>query len=311
MDLKISDIIKNITIVSILMGCFGILIRLINLQSYNFPFYESINTNVIFIGFIFSIIVIAHAFIHLSFIDFHSREKNNIIKVIFLAIIKIILSSLILCTVFNIINLNELAVGYNQFINKILSIGIVTPFFIIGMLGIGVEYLKEKSKYSLIIFKIPICIFISLSVITFTFLLFTNPIFKEVLRFELYFGFLILIFLIGMIASEKDNKKGIKSIGTSFFSNDKESRNILDKAFFYFYILLVIIIVLSSYSKNVYKYIDINSGGGKFSEQTIIRKGEIIKGKLIINNEKYLILESDSSLIRIDWSDLDKINIKK
>jgi len=307
MKIKITDFIKNLTFISILLGCFGILITNNHLNSYNFPVFETINSRVIYVGFVFGMFIIAHILVYAMFINFKEIHNNSFLFIIITTALKVVVITNIIIIIFHITELNYLTVKFSPFWSKLFYIGIALSTSVVSILSIGYVYIKkDKDSFSLL-FKIILALGVISNLLIFYYIYRNFTPAKEIFNFEFYFGFLFLCAIVSVVANSKDIKKGIKLHSDTFFSSDTESRNIFDKIFFYFFLIIVILILTRNYSDNIYKNIDKDNGGGKIETITLVTKVDTITGNLVLQSSEYFLIEKDSSLIRVNWGDVNKI----
>lgn len=304
---SISSFLKNLTYIAVILGAFGILITNMHLSTYNFPLFETINSRVVYVGFVFTLILIGHILVYAMFFDYQEIHKNNFLFIIIITILKVIVLTNILITIFCFSELNALSEDFKPFWSRVFRTGIVTSTSVVGILAISYEYIKNDNDLFSLIFKV----FLGLGLVANTILfiyLFSNfdPI-KEIYKFEFYFGFLFLIGFLTVVASSKDEKKGIKVNNDTFFSRGTDSRNILDKTFFYVYLIAVLLIITKNYSTNIYTHIDKDKGGGLIEPITLVTANDTINGNVILQSSEYFLIEKDSSLLKVKWDDIEKI----
>ena len=113
--------------------------------------------------------------------------------------------------------------------------------------------------------------------------------------------------LFGYYARKYDEKKGFDTREVSFFSKDIGGKKLFDKLFLYLYMLFTLIILLKSYSKNVYPLISPSYGGGRPQTLNIVSEGDTINGEIIFQNSNYIFLKKDSSVLKLDWKNINSI----
>lgn len=312
MDLKLGEVIKNITFISIILGCFGILISNIQANSFNLPVFEVLDTRVIYIGFVFSLFLLGHFLIYAMFFNYSNIAENNFLKVLIISIIKLIVVSSLVFIVLCYSDYKELTGGLTKFWANFLHFCMLASCFTIGIIGSAYVYIKkDKTLFTTIFFKIPLGLCLCASVFLFVYLLVRIPDFRDIVSFETYFLSLFLFGFGAIWAREKDLKKGVGFDEETYFSLDSRSRNFLDRLFIYFYAIIMILIMVNTYTKNIYKHIDRKKGGGKPEMINLYTNTENISGTLVLQTSKYIFIKQDSNIIKVDWIDLKKIKTKK
>lgn len=314
MNLKIGVIVKHFTFISILIGCIGILISNIQISSYNIPIFNSIDSRVLYIGFVFALFIIVHVLIYAMFFDYNEFHNNNLWFVFLITVAKLIVLSNLIISIIMKFNFEPIVSGMNLILGLffIISLLFSFPLLFLILLG-GFDNIKNSNKdiLSLFLFKISLCFSLINSLIVFIFFFIKVGIFKDIVRFEVYFAFLFFILFLWIVADDKDKVRGINVSTASYFSKTPQTRNLFDKIYFYFYFLIVLLSLVRNYSNHVYKHIDKDLGGGKIETIEIYTKSNKVFGNLILQTSKYIFVEQDSMLLKIDWDNIDKIKIEK
>lgn len=304
MDINLTSFIKNIAVVSIFLGCLGILISNISLEEFNIPVFESFDSRILLVGLIFVLFIVGHLLIYAMFYDYEELEKNNYFSIISILAIKLVFVTNLLVLICNGFSNKDLTVGLTDFWSKVVVILISVSLFGITIIGLGYQYIKnEKNKtftWSLVISMIS-------SVILFIYFLVKLPVAKNIFDFELYFVFLFGLALLFAVAEKKDRAKGNKVYTDSFFSKGLNSRNLFDKLFLSFYLIIMVFILTSKYTHDFYINLDKDWGGGRLENISVVSNNETIDGKLLLQTSNYLFIKRDSIVIKVDWDNIQYI----
>lgn len=305
MNFRISDFLKNLTIISIIFGSFGLIISNIFVASFNLPIFEYFDTRVIYIGFIFSIFLVGHILIYAMFIDYENFLNNNFFYHVIISFFKFIFLSNFVFLLLNISDYSLFSENLTSNSQGIMRFLLYSPIITIAILGLGYEYIKNEGS-KIYTFFLYLSLFCSIALFTYFYSAFDS--FKSVLNFEFFIGFFCFMTFNHIYAVEDDLNRDVKVYSDSFFSRDFRSRNVFDKIFGYFILIVMIMITLTLYSKNIYKYLDRKWGGGKVKEIIIQKKDSSLKGDLIFQTTEYLFIEIDSSLVKVNWKDIERID---
>jgi len=309
-----SQIIAKLSIITIVITAFGIIINNIYLGQFNISDFNLLQSRSIFIGFIFSAFLFAHLVYYLALINTKNLLENTQVEIFYKTVIKLILITNFL---FYFLNRNYiLTIRTNSnFIERLVFITCFISFFIIiALFGTMYSVYKNgKNKIaSKLVFIYPLIFLVILNVISFFYNLFTFPKFKSLFYYELYFAFFFYINLTYLSLQNNDESKGFKFKEYSFFTNSEiDTEFWVEKIFIFIYIIGMTLILLSNYSTRIYPFLDEKYGGGRPKNIKIEYQKEQITGKLIYQDANKYYLLKDSTILFIDKQQVNKLFLEK
>lgn len=309
-----TSILTNLSIITIVITAFGIIINNIYIAQFNISDYNLLQSRSIYIGFIFSIFLLAHLVFYLALIDTKNILENTYFEIFYKTAFKLVLVTNFLFCILNLDIINQNLVDAN-FIERIITqTGFLSFIFIIGLYGTNYSIYKTDTKHvgSKWTFKYPLIFFIILGCISFIYYIFSFTEFKNIFYYELYFAFLFFMTLSGIWATQRDENKGIKFLDASFFTNQNKDREFwLEKIFLFIYVVGMTLVFLFNYSNRIYPLLDAKYGGGQPKPVILSYKEEKIEGMLIYQDIQNFYLLKDSSILFLKKGNVDKIYIDK
>jgi len=309
-----TQIITKLSIITIVITAFGIIINNIYLGQFNISDFNLLQSRSIFIGFVFSIFLIAHLVYYLALIDTKNLLENTSFEIFYKTAIKLILITNFLFYLLNLNHILSTRADSNFIERMLLHTSFLSFVTILALFGTMYSVYKNDKKNiaSKLIFKYPLIFFVILSVISFFYNLYIFPEFKSLFYYELYFAFLFYINLIWLYLSKKDESKGIIFRESSFFSNSGIDRDFwVEKIFLFTYIIGMTVIFLSNYSTRIYPFLDEKYGGGKPKTIRIEYFNEQLTGKLIYQDVNKYYLLKDSTILFINKEQVEKMFLEK
>ena len=306
-------ILAKFSIVIIGITAFGTIINNIHLGLFNLVDFNIVQTRSIYVGFIFSIFMLAHLVYYLALIDTKDILKNKYIEIVYKTIIKLVLVSNFLFYLLNFDLVSSTIVDSSNYEKFLIHGGFLSFLAIISLYGLGLDIYRTDPKHiwAKLCFIYPIIFFIVLSLGSFVYNIFNFSEFKKLFNYELYFAIFFLLTLTMLFAAKIDASKGIKFIDASLFSKSpRDKKYWLEDIFLIVYITGMIFIFLYTYSSKIYPLLDVKYGGGKPKLIIIDYQRELIKGELIYqDNEKYYLL-NDSTILFLDKNKVNKLYLK-
>jgi len=309
-----TQIIAKLSIITIVITAFGIIINNIYLGQFNISDFNLLQSRSIFIGFIFSIFLFAHLVYYLALIDTKNLLENTSFEIFYKTAIKLILITNFLFYLLNLDYILSIRTDSSFIERMLLHTSFLSFVTILALFGTMYSvYKNDKNKLaSKLIFKYPLIFLVTLSVISFFYNLFIFPEFKSLFYYELYFAFLFYINLTWLYLSKKDESKGIKFKEYSFFTNSGIDREFwVEKIFIFTYIIGMTVLFLSNYSTRIYPFLDEKYGGGKPKTIKIEYLKDQITGKLIYQDANKYYLLKDSTILFIKKEQVDKLFLEK
>lgn len=309
MEKSFSDIIKYLSAFAIICGAFGLIIVNLYLQTYSLVDFNVIKPQIIYVGFTFILFLAINFFVFLLFLDLEHPEKNSFWEITLVTLFKAIILGNLLNYLLNleqvVIILQKVSSLQRFIISGSLASSLVLPIVVL----FSHEWIvRDKKNHRKSYFNIiPIIFFGICAILGAIYSYIKIPLSKTFYSFEIYIAFLIYMFLIGRLAVTLDQKKGIDTTPVSSFGKSVSGIKSLDKWFFGIYFVVMMLILITKYTKGVYLYISPYYGGGKPREISLVGGKDTIRGNLIFQNEKYVFLEKDSSLMKIDWNNINSI----
>lgn len=314
MEKYLSDAIKYLTAFAVFSAALGLVIINLYLQKFSLVDFYIIKPQIIYVGFIFIVVLLANFVIYLLFLDLNNPEKTGYLRILGLSIIKLLVLGNTLNLFLNGDEINQLLISpsTSAFGRMFIGGSSIAGLFILTTSTLIYEfYIKnEMSKKIKILYIIIFFIFIIISIVGAFYCLNNIPSTRSVYSFEAYIGVLVTLGLLGYYARRLDQKKGFDTREVSFFSTDINGKKLFDKLFLYLYMLFTLIILLKSYSKNIYPLISPSYGGGRPQIIQLVNERDTINGEIIFQNSNYIFLKKDSSILKLDWKNVNSILLK-
>jgi len=309
-----TQIIAQLSSITIIITGFGIIINNIYIGQYNISDFDLLQSKSIFIGFAFTVFLLAHVIYYLALIDTKNILENTYFEIFYKTFLKLILlSNFLFCT----LKLNFISSFF------IKSSPIERIFIQLGYLSFGIILVLYGTNYSIYktdtnhkgaiwTFKYPLRFFILIGCISFVFYYFLFPEFKDIFYYESYFAFFFFINLTWFYALKRDESKGITFLDVSFFSNsNRDSKNWLEKILLFTYVIFLTLILLYNYSTKIYPLLDLKYGGGEPKRIKLDYQNKKVEGNLIYQDGQNYYIQKDSAILFIKKEDVVKIYFDK
>jgi hypothetical protein len=304
---------KNITIFSIAIiaiAAFGTIINNLYLGTFNLIDFDIVQTKSIYIGFIFTVFIIAHVLYYFSLIDTKEILNNSSFEILYKFVIKLILLSTALFFFLNIAEIQMKIYSCNAFEKILVEMGGLNLFFIGGLFIIRSTAINsnDKSRLFFVVFKIPVILSVSIGLMAFFYYFITFPNFVTIFIYESYFAILFFLYIAPQYAAALDRKNNFQPRIYSLFTKSEFNKNdLFEQLFFILSIIGMFMILLNNYSYKIYPYIDTNYGGGKPKSIIIDYQDKLVKGKLIYQDNTYYYISKDSTILFIDKAKVNKL----
>lgn len=313
-DFLAKYLVSVIALLTAIVTGIGITINNIYLSNYFIADYALINTKAIYSGIVFFFFIIFLTVINLAWIDTQDLTRNQIRKIIFNFIMKPII-----CTNALYLPLNgfpppwssQYVLGVPIYNAVIVPSSFISSTLIFFLLFNTVGYMKNNKDLLGKFFKYTgkICLF--LSFIPLISLTGNNQIYTDLLYFFGYYSLLMFVIVIHFYGVEFAKKRGQNIPDHSPYNFDINNKkiSIWEIIFSVLWCIYVIISLTSSYSKNVYPYINQEYGGGRPVPLNItLIDGNLINSMLIHKDDKrYYLIDSNNAVTFIDVKKVSKI----
>lgn len=305
---KILSILSISAAAAFICGSFIINAYLRHFQILDFKLLQP---HAIIVGFSFFLFFLMHAFVYLMYLDINYIGDNSLIKTLALSVIKVAYLSVVITLFFDpkilFDPLYTLRIFSCYFNVKICFFFLLSfPFNLVVLYKEKTENANTKNLFT-VIYKI----FVGLGLLSTIILLLTylnHPIFSEVLKFQLFFVFILMGAVVFLPGKEPLNNPEFN--GTLFSKGPITKKTQL-------YLLVVLSIVclvpgflfaMERYSEVIYPRISQAFGGGKAEKISYILEKDIITGYKLYESENYVFIQqSDSTIAKVEWADIKKI----
>jgi hypothetical protein len=307
-----SEIIKYLTAFAIISGALGLIIINLHLQHYSLVDFNIIKPQIIYVGFIFLLTLIINYLVFIMFLDLENPENNRFIEITIVTFVKMVFLGNLLNYILNADQINQILTnhGKSSFIHILISGTTIYTISLPLISLIAHDYIvKEREKKLTKVWIYVLSVLILWSILGGIYSYIKIPLSKNYYTFELYLGFIVYGYLIGLWAVSKDRKKGFDVTPVSIFGKKVSGTKSIDKVFFGVYGVIMMSIIITKYTNKIYPNISPYFGGGKPQTISLVIGADTLKGNLIFQNEKYLFLEKDSSIHKLDWSVINSILI--
>ncbi len=284
------------------------------LSAFHIVDFNLLKPHAIIVGLVFIAFILFNAMIFLLYVDIVDIHSNNLLKVFLLTLVKVAFFTVILSILLDdkmLLKKNDFELfGYNL-PDRFIALG----FFLVASLPIFIVWAfndKQKGEKDLINKYFYLHIFLSiLSSIIICLIFYKKPIFKDILTFEILIGFMFFAIIALM---QSFSFSGKRVFNGTFFSKgplvEKHHITIL-KTFSTLCFMFSLLGFMNLYSRIMYPLIGQSYGGGKKEPMTYLVNSDTISGQKLYESEDYIfILNKDSSITKIDWKEVDKINFK-
>jgi hypothetical protein len=309
-----AQIIAKLSFITIIVTAFGIIINNIYIGQFNISDFNILQSRSVFIGFIFSIFLLAHLIYYLALIDTKNILNNTYFEIVYKTLLKLILVSNFLFFTLNMDTISSFVKESSTTERVFIQLGYYSFLLIIVLYGTNYSIYKTDTKHkgAILTFKYPLMFFILISCVSFVFYFLSFPGFKTIFFYESYFAFLFLINLTWIYASRKDESKGITFMDISYFSNSsRDKENWLEKILVFTYVIGMTLIFLHSYSTKIYPLLDVKYGGGEPKKIKLEYLDKKIEGELIYHDGQNYYILKDSVILFIKKEEVDMVYLDK